>query len=137
RLSEIQIVNGLREVALRCRLYAVGAVTEIDLIQVQLEDLVLRVTRLDGPGDLRLLDLADETRDASPLSRDALGEHVACELHSDRGEALLRRAGAQVSQGRTRDADPIDARVIGESLVLGEPERIADDFREVGTFHAG
>jgi hypothetical protein len=137
RLSEIQIVNGLGEVTLRRRLYTVGAVAKIDLVQVQLEDLVLRVPRLDGPRDFGLLDLADETRDASPLSRDALGEHVACELHGDRREALLRRSGAQISQCRAGHADPVDARVIVEPLVLGKHERIADDLRDLGDLHEG
>src|SRR5918999_1670087 len=60
RLGDIEVAYRLAEVALRRRLDAVGAAAEVDLVEVQLEDLVLRETGFDVAGDLRLLQLARE-----------------------------------------------------------------------------
>src|SRR5665811_273436 len=54
--SEVQIADGLPKVSLRCSLYAVRAVTEVDLIEVELENSLLVVLRLDLACDFRFLD---------------------------------------------------------------------------------
>ena len=59
RLGQIEVANGFAEVALGCAFDAIGPVAEVDLIEVELENPVLRVLRLDGTRDLRLLELAD------------------------------------------------------------------------------
>ena len=58
RLGDRELVHRLVEVVeRRCR-DAVGAKAEIDLVQVKLEDLVLRVGLLDAEREQRLLHLA-------------------------------------------------------------------------------
>jgi len=124
-------VDRLAKIALRSGLYSVGAVPEVDLVQVQLEDLVLRISLLNLTGDLRLLDLANEVLFAG----DALGEDVSRELHRYGGEALLPRARAEVAQRGAGDTNPVDAGVLVETLVLGEDERVLHDFRDLGDLH--
>ena len=57
-LGQRQLRRGLLEVELRRRADAVDAVAEVDLVQVQLEDLVLRVLLLDPDRQRQLLELA-------------------------------------------------------------------------------
>src|SRR5450756_3012969 len=73
------------KVSLRCSLYAVRAVTEVDLIEVELENSLLVVLRLDLACDFRFLDLADDAF----FARDLLGEDVARELHRYGGKPCL------------------------------------------------
>ena len=124
RLGDIQIPDRLAEVALRRGLDAVRAVAEVDLVEVELEDLVLGVLRLDRARDLRFLELANERL----LARDALGEDVARELHRDRREALARSCRCLRSMSdRAGHALPVDAGVLVEALVLGDDERVPDE----------
>ena len=128
RLGEIQIAHGLAEVALRGRLDAVGAVAEVDLVEVELEDFLLRVTLLDLPRDLRFLELSRERL----LAGDLLGEDVARELHRERREALREVPVHDIGCEGAEHARPVDARVLVEALVLGDDERLLHRLRNVG-----
>src|SRR6201999_1294205 len=70
--GDVQILDRLAEIALRGRFDAVRAVPEVDLVEIQLEDAVLRVFRFDRAGDLRLFQLANERL----VARQALGKDV-------------------------------------------------------------
>src|SRR5690606_28552928 len=56
-LREVHIGRWLAEVRLRSGLDSVGAVAQVDVVQVQLEDLVLRELPFDLSRDTRLHDL--------------------------------------------------------------------------------
>src|SRR6185503_20408279 len=68
RLREVQVLRGFSEVLLRGRLDTVGAVAEVDLVEIQLEDAILRVSRFDAARDLDLLQLAGEATHAGALA---------------------------------------------------------------------
>src|SRR5439155_23629136 len=118
-LGQVEVADGFAEVALLGALDAVGAIAEVDLIEVELENPVLRVLRLDCARDLRLLELADRRL----LTGDAVGEDVPRELHRDRREALAPTSRAEVADDRARDTLPVDAGVLVEAFVLGNDER--------------
>ena len=132
RLGDVEIARRFSEVPLRRRLDAVRAVAERDLIEVQLEDLVLRVLRLDGARDLRFLELAGQSREAAAVATvDRLGEDLSRELHRDGREALGESAMPDVGEDRAGDALPVDARVLIEPLVLRHHERVPDERRDL------
>ena len=81
----------LAEVAARRRLDAVEAVAEVHLVQIQLEDLVLRVRRSMRAGEDQLLQLA-----ADRLVRRQ--EALPRELLRDRAAALRGAAVAEVGE---------------------------------------
>ena len=112
---------------LRGRLDTVRAVAEVDLIEVELEDLLFRIARLDLPRDLRFLELSRHCL----LARDLLGEDVARELHGERREALREVAMHDVGGEGAEDAGPVDPRVVVEALVLGDDERLLHLLRDV------
>ena len=91
------------EVDLRRGGHAIGAVAEIDLVQVQLEDLVLAEAPLDLQCQQDLLDLAD-------VGLFGGEKEVTGDLHSDRAAALLLFAGGREAHRRTRDTLIVDAR---------------------------
>ena len=84
---ERQLLERLVEEGARRGLDAVGALAEVDLVEVHLEDLVLRVVALDLDRERDLLELARQ--------RALVGEEqVAGELLGDRAAALRACAGA-------------------------------------------
>src|SRR5688572_15669216 len=100
--------------------------SQVDLIEVQLEDLLLVVLGLDLSRDLRFLELADGTS----LARDLFREHVARKLHRYGGEPL-REAMDRRAQDHPRSAVPVDAGMGIEALVLGADEGILHDLRDL------
>src|SRR5690606_4905026 len=82
-----QLVERLVEVLQRRRRDAVGAAAEIDLVEIELEDAVLRKRLLDPQRDERLLDL--------PFDRELVREkEVLRDLLRDGGGADRAPAGA-------------------------------------------
>jgi len=129
-LSQIQVANRFAEVSLRRGFYTVGTVAEVDLIEIELEDFLLVVLRLDRAGDLRFLDLADDAL----LTRDLLGKDIARELHRDRGESL--RVSVQGRPNHNADgAVPVDAGVLVEALVLGADKCLLHDLGDLVDLH--
>src|SRR4029079_11865377 len=99
---------------------------ERDLIEVELEDLVLGVLRLDGACDFRFLQLAREAGEAAALATiDRLGEDLSRELHRDRRESLGEAAVLDVGDDRAGDALPVETRVLIDTLVLPPHSDIA------------
>ena len=124
---KIQFAHVLAEVALRCRLDTVGAIAEINLVQVQLENFLLRVFAFDRQRHFRLAQLADDRLGAF----EPLGEDVPRELHGDGREALREPAADHVDGHRAEDADEVDTVMTVKAFVLGEDERILHQRRKV------
>ena len=133
-LRDVQVADRLPEVALRRGLHAEGAVAEVDLVEVQLEDLVLGVLLLDLAGDLGLPELAAERFVAAA---DVLGADVPRQLHRDGREAFGHPHLDQVAPDRAEHAEPVDAVVLVEALVLGGDERGLDHRGHLGQGHDG
>ena len=107
-----QFVDRFVEIIQRGGGDAVIAEAEIDLVQVKLEDLVLRIGALNAEGEQRLLDLA--------LERAFVGqEKVLGDLLRDRRGALDVLVALHEHEGRAQDAFRIDAGVMVEILVFG------------------
>ena len=121
-LGYVQFVHRLVEIDERSGGDTVGAETEIDFVQVELEDLVLVVGALDAHGEQRLLDLAR----VGGLGAD---EEVLRHLLRDGGGALRPALAVifEVGDGGAQDAGEIDAAVLVEILVLGRDESVLDE----------
>ena len=90
----------LAEVGPRGGLHAVGAVAEVDLVQVHLEDAVLRVAALQLQRQHRLLQLALEAlvrREEEHLGQ-LLGDGAAA-LHEAAAPVVLRRRARAMPMG--------------------------------------
>jgi hypothetical protein len=103
---------------------AVGALAEVDLVDVQLENLVLRQTAFDLECEKYLVELAVE----GLLARQ---EKVARHLHRDRRCSLAATTGRQIGERRARDADRVDPGVFVEAFVLGGEDGLLEDRRDV------
>src|SRR5206468_1676647 len=110
----------LAEVRLRRGLDAVRLIPVVDLVEVELEDLLLRVRSRHLNGEDRLLHLA---RDAHLVADDALLH----ELLRDRGCAAHDGVMKEVVADGADDAEDVDAGVGPERLVLGAERRVDDD----------
>jgi hypothetical protein len=110
-LLDGQVLRVDAEVGLRRGLDAVGAATEVDGVEVVLEDLVLVVAAGQLHRDEELLELArvGALRGEVGVLRVLLGDR----------RAALRGAAAQVGPERARDAGRRDAAVLVEGPVLG------------------
>ena len=125
RFRDRQFVHRFVEIQQRRRGDAVGAESEIDLVQIQFEDLVLGVGTLDLEREQRFLDLARE--------RHFVGqEEVLGDLLGD-GRGALRTAARshvlEIQQTGTRDAAEVEAAVLVEVLVLRRHEGVEDQLR--------
>src|SRR5687768_6581751 len=101
---------------------AVPAVREIDLVEIRLEYLSLRVTLFHLAGRLLLAELARKAQ-VSPV--DETGMHVADELLSDRAGAASLLA-EDPAFDRSGDADHVHTVVLVESSVLDRNEGLRD-----------
>ncbi len=126
RLVDGQLVDRLAEIVERRGRDAVQVAAghdraEEDLVEVELEDLVLRVGRLDPERQQRLLDLA--VVGLLGGEQEVLGDL----LGDGRGALPLARLG--VGQEGAHDPLGVDAAVLVEVLVLGRQEGRDDDLR--------
>ena len=117
RLRERQVSGALAEVGERGLLDPVGAVAEVDRVEVGREDAVLRPALLELPRERRLLELA---RDRA-LVRD---HRVLDELLRDRRAALHEPVLGDVGPERARHPVHVDAAVLVEPLVLDRDDRL-------------
>jgi hypothetical protein len=99
------------EVDARRHLHAIGAVPEVDGVQVGGEDPVLGPPPLQLPGECGLLELAADR----PF---LLGVRVLDELLRDRRAALDEPFVADVGPGRAQDPFEVDTAVLPEAPVL-------------------
>jgi hypothetical protein len=111
------------EVDLRRLLHAVGAVPEVDGVQVGSQDLLLRPLLLEAPGERRLAQLAADRRRVGT-------ERVLDELLRDRRPAL-HGAATEVVPGCAEDPAQVDAVVLVEALVLGCHHCVRDPRRDL------
>src|SRR3989475_5925818 len=111
----------------RSTLFPYTTLFRSDLVQVELQDRVLREVALDLDGDARLLDLARDLL----LPADLLREDVAGELHRDGGRPLRAPQRHDVGLERAEDAPVVDPVVRVEALVLGGDEGLPHGERDL------
>src|SRR5581483_2983762 len=117
-----QLRGAVPEVCARGPFDSVGAVPEIDRVEVRSEDPVLRPLLFQLPCERGLLQL--------PCDRALVaGERVLDELLRDR-RAALHRPAAHVVPERARHAANVDAAVLVEALVLHRDDRLLDPGRD-------
>ena len=125
RFRDREFVHRFVEIDQRRGGDAVGAEAEIDFVEIEFEDLVLRIGALDAHRQQGFLDLAGE--------RHLVGQkEVLRDLLGDRRRALRTAVGAvilRVEHRGARHAGEVDAAVLVEILVLGREERVDDEFR--------
>src|SRR5690606_34218221 len=100
------------EIRARCGGKAVGAVPQVDLVHVELEDLVFGELGFDLEGEQQFVELAR----VGFLGRQV---EVARHLHGDGAGALRLRHADQVGQAGAQHAHPVDAAVLVEIVVFG------------------
>src|SRR3972149_3219095 len=116
------------EVAAGRSLAAVRAAAEVDVIEIQLENFVLRELALDlaRDADLERLSLQRALCAGQPIP-----PHVARELHGDGAETLRNAARLDVCHERSEHAAVIDAAVLVKTLVFHRHKRLRNVPREV------
>jgi len=112
------------EIRLRRGLDAVQPVAEVDVVEVELEDLLLRVLPLGGDRAARLPELSPERLGAPP-------GHVLHELLGDGRSALDVCARPEVGHGRPGDRLEVHAAVLVEAVVLDREHGPLRDVRDV------
>ncbi len=127
RLGHRDVLDRLAEVDARGAGEAVGALAQVDLVHVQLEDLILAQVRLDLVRQHHLVDLAG-------VGLLAGQEEVARHLHRD-GRRALRQAAAQIRQTRAQHADEIDAAMLVEAVVLDRQHGFLHHVGDFGDRH--
>ncbi len=117
RFLEAELGCGLAEKALRRRFDAEGAGAEIHAVEIQREDLVFAVARLQIKREHRFLRLAVES---------AIGfeKQILRQLLRDGGAALHDMPRGHVLERRAHQADHIQPDVIAEAAVLDGDEGI-------------
>src|SRR6185503_14487577 len=113
--TQRQLARVLVEVEERALLHAAHApapaLPEIDLVQVELEDLLLGVAKLDQERQQRLVELARE----GPLPRE---EDVLRQLLADGAPSFDQRSRAHVPRRGASDAQEVEPHVAEEATVL-------------------
>src|SRR5215470_12891904 len=111
-LCQGELLRRFAEVIFRRGLEAVNAMTEIDLVGVEREDLVFSEAALNLNGQQRLLDLA--------MVRTIWGKkQITRELHGERGRPLGFLSRLDVTVRGADDSPHVDPPVAIEALVLG------------------
>jgi len=111
-LRQAYVTDRLAVIHLRSRIDTVGAVAQVDLVDVQLEDLVLGQLTFDLQGQENLVGLARETALAAE-------EEVLRHLHGDGAATRLDMTGFHQLGRGAHQAARVDPVVIEEIVVLG------------------
>ena len=114
RLHEVEMAGADTEVEARRRLDAVRATAVVDVVEIRLDQLGLRMSCFELQGDQRLARLAQQ-RGSVGLGR---VEQTRQLLRERRGAARLPLPRGRVGQ-RARHREDVDAGVPPEALVLG------------------
>ncbi len=126
RFAQRRLSRAMPEIPLARGLHAIGAGAEIDAVEIEFEDLVLRVAPLQPQREDRLLDLAAERA----LLRQ---EQVLGELLGQRRAALHPAAAFRhVGDDRPADAHRVDAPMRVEAPVLDGDEGLRQIGRQFG-----
>ncbi|MCY1516836.1 hypothetical protein D9M68_514930 [compost metagenome] len=123
-LGDGHLLQRLAEVGLGGGGEAVGAVAQVDLVQVDLQDLVLAQLLLEPEGQHDLRGLAAERALRAQVD-------VARHLHRDGRGALLAPA-LEAGHGRAREALVVHAAVVVEARVFHGQHGVLHDLRNVG-----
>ncbi len=96
-----------------------AVLTEIDLVEVRLENLALRITKRDPYGDRHLSQLPRERalRRQVDVLHELLGQGAAAFDHA---------SFARVFDGRARDPDRVDAGMKRETAILGHEHGVLE-----------
>ena len=132
RFRERQVTEVLAEEEPRCLGHADDRertpLPERHVVEIHLEDVVLRRPAREDDGDPCLEQLAPDRFFAGRLQRHAgefRQEHVAHQLLRDRAAAgHVRPGAADVRQERADDADGIDAGIVVEPVILDREDRL-------------
>jgi hypothetical protein len=124
-----EVVDFLAEVGLRRGLDPVGAVAEVDRVEVRRDDLFLRPLVRELIGERRLAQLLEDRAVRLGLER------VLDELLLDRGGALHGAFVQNILDESARDAADVDAAVGAKALVLDRDHRLLDDLRDLRRRH--
>ncbi|CUJ46074.1 Uncharacterised protein [Achromobacter xylosoxidans] len=103
---------------------AIGAVTQVDLVHVELEDLVLGELGFNLVGQQQFVELAR-------IGLFGRQVEVARHLHGDRAAALGLGLLDEVHEHGTHHAHPVDAAMLVEAVVLGRQHRLAHHRRDL------
>ena len=112
-----QVRQRLAVIGLRRGGEAVGALPQIDLVEVQLQDLILGQRVFDLEGQQRFVELAGKGFLAGQ-------KEVLCHLHGDGAGAGTGVSGHQIANCRAHHANVINAAVLVETLVLCRHHRL-------------
>jgi hypothetical protein len=123
-LGDAETLEWSSEIGLGGGREPVGALSEKDLVDVELEDLVLAQVVFDLECEQGLVELAAERLLLAE-------EEVACHLHGDRAGPLSRAAVEEVRERGARHADVVDAAVLVEAFVLGGKNCLHHGLRHV------
>ena len=124
RLAEGEVLHALAEVEAARLLDAVAEVAEVDLVQVQEEDLVLREVLLEARREDELLHLALH----APV---ALEQERLHHLLGDGRAAALHAADEEPLHDAARDGEVVHALVLVEVGVLGREHRLPEHQRDL------
>ena len=113
----------LVEIAAGGSLDTVGAATEIDAVEIELENVLFRQAHLEPDGEQQLLELAPQ----GALGRE---KQVLGQLLGERRAALHVAAGAQVGEACPEQADGVEPPVIEEAAILGCNNCLDDVLRQ-------
>src|SRR5262249_32277077 len=121
-----QLVHRFVEIQQRRRRYAISTVAEINFVEIEFENLLLRIGAFDAQRQQRFFDLT--------LERHLIGKkEILRDLLSNGGGALRAAAASvifDVQHAGAGDAVYVDAGMLIEILVLGRDESIDDKFRD-------
>ena len=126
--GERQLTRRLAKQVPRHRLDAVDAATQIDAVQIQLEDFFLGELGVDHQRQHRLADLAA----VGLLVRQ---KQRARELLRERAAALDRARFLDVAEHRASERDRIDARMPEEAVIFDGDERVLKVGWDLGERH--
>ena len=102
---------------------AVGTLTQVDLVDIDLQDFVLGQARLDLEGQQRLVQLARQRFLAAE-------EEIPGHLHGNGGGALTPASRTQVGVSRPDDPLVVHPGMLVEALILGGEDGAFHDFRD-------
>ena len=128
-LGQLQLRGRDVEVEVRRRADPVDAVREVHVVQVERQDLVLRVSLLHLDRQGQLLELALERL------RGVAGDGVLHQLLRDRRTALHHLARRRVREQGADERGPVQRSVLVELRVLDRQDGLAAHLADVGEVH--
>ena len=107
---------------------AVGALPQVNLVEVDLKDLVFGKVAFDFVSHRHFVDLTG----VGTFRRQ---EEVACDLHRDGGTALTFATGEKVRESSAGDAGKFNAGMLVETVVFSGEHRVFHKRRHVLEMH--